>query len=141
MPDCNRAGIPAGGRWRIRNRDVHDKTAVGYRFIHTANDDRLHGARASLESDGLDGEACMGGIGDVADVGGVESACPCALPDALDWRPVQSWQPAGTGSGAVPDAPFCVRRDAAALREFALHVLRLLSHLGGAAVWVVARVL
>ena len=34
------AGIPPGGGWRLHGRGVNDHLKVGYRYIHTAIDDR-----------------------------------------------------------------------------------------------------
>ncbi|MCU1396973.1 MAG: transposase [Acidimicrobiales bacterium] len=45
------AAIPNGGGWRVHGRGVNDKTRVGYRFIHTAIDDRTRLAYSEILAD------------------------------------------------------------------------------------------
>lgn len=47
------AGIPAGGGWKIHGRGVNDDTKAGYRFIHTAIDDRTRVAYSEIHNDEL----------------------------------------------------------------------------------------
>jgi transposase InsO family protein len=45
------AGIPTGGGWRIHGRGVNDHRKVGYRFIHTALDDRTRLVYSEIHDD------------------------------------------------------------------------------------------
>jgi len=52
------AGIPNGGGWRVHGRGVNEHRKVGYRYIHTAIDDRTRLAYSEILDDEQAVTAC-----------------------------------------------------------------------------------